>query len=113
MEFENLQSLIDKLLKNFYVLFFNNCLYICPKNLEKISNKKIKNILCTDNVFLTLLDETNLKHESDYVKHWCESFFIQKDIRDFENNEQKLLREYMNVLDDCEKQLEKIMKEGG
>lgn len=113
MEFDNLEKIINILLKDFYVLFFNNCLYICSKNLKNISSQKIRKLLSDDNIFLKKIDETNLKHESNYVKNWCESYFLQKDIKDFEEQEQELLKQYMNVLDDCEEQLKKIIEEGG
>ena len=113
MEFDNLEKIVNILLKDFHVLFFNNCLYVCSRKLKNVSKQQIKKILLSDNIFLQKIDETNLKHEVDYVKNWCESYFVLKDIKDFEDNEQKLLREYMNVLDDCEKQLQKKIEEGG
>lgn len=113
MQFNDLQKLIEKLSKDFNVLFFDNSLYICSKDFKNVSLNKIKKILSTDNVFLISLNETNLNNESNYVKDWCMGHFIESDIRKFEQNEQQLLKEYMNCLDDCEKQLQEIIEKGG
>jgi len=113
MEFKDLDILINKLSKDFNILFYNNCLYICSKNFKKKSLKTIKSILKTDNVFLVDINESNLKNESDYIQSWCKNYFIEKDIKEFEQKEQELLKQYMLCLDDCEKQIQEMIKKGG
>ena len=113
MDFKDLQKLIEKLSEYFYVLFSNNSLYICSKNLKNISVKKIRDIIQEDNVFLLCIDQTNIKNETDRVRDWCESYYIERDIKNFEKNEQELLKQYMNVLDNCEEELKKYMMKGG
>jgi hypothetical protein len=113
MEFDDLQNLIEKLSKDFNVLFFDKALYICSKKFKNISLANIRKILSTDNAFLISMDETNLKNESNYVRDWCMGYFIESDIKKFEQNEQQLLKEYMKCLDDCEKQLQEIIEKGG
>lgn len=112
-DFSNLQDIIKNFSKDFNILFHGNCLYICSKNMNNVSSQKIKKILKNDNVFLTQIDDKNIRYESDYVQQWCISYFIKKDIDQFEKEQQQLIKEYMNVLDDCEKQLENILQKGG
>ena len=112
-DFSNLQDIIKNFSKDFHILFCNDSLYVCSKKMNNVSNNRIKKILNNENVFLLKIDNENIKYESDYVQQWCESYFIERDIKNFEKNEQILIQECMNVLDDCENQLQDLLKKGG
>ena len=48
-------------------------------------------MLQNDNVFLLEINDENINYESERVKQWCISYFIERDIKKFEKNERKVL----------------------
>ena len=109
-DFSNLENIIKTFSQDFNILFCNGSLYICSKKLNNVSSNRIKKMLQNDNVFLLEINGENINYESERVKQWCISHFIERDIKNFEKNEQVLLKEYMNVLDDCENKLQMMLR---
>ena len=111
MDFDNLIEIIDILKDKFDVFLLNNQMFIFAKNLKKYSVNSIKKIIKADNAFITIIDETNLRKESDKVISWCKDKFVENDLLRYEKENQKKIQEINTILDRFEENLEKIYNE--
>lgn len=112
-EFDILIDIIEKIKNNYNVLMKSGQLFICNKNYKTISLKKIKKEIGIDNVFILQIDENNLQYESPEVIAWCRDYFVNRDIKRYEEERQEDIKNYMKILDNFEQELQKMIKEGG
>lgn len=111
MDFDDLVGIINKFQNSFDVLFANGQMFVFAKNLKKYTINRIKKILDNENAFVTIIDENNLRRESDKVISWCRDKFVENDLLRYEKENQEKIKNINNFLDDFEENLEKILKE--
>ena len=86
-------------------------LSISVKDLKTYSVADIRNLISNDNAYVAIIDENNLKNESDKVISWCKDKFIKNDLMRYEEENQEHLKEINTILDKFDENLEKILKE--
>lgn len=111
MDFDDLVGIIHKFQNSFDVLFVNGQMFIFAKRLKKYTINKIKTIIGNENAFVTIIDENNLRKESDKVISWCRDKFIENDLLRYEKDNQEKIKNMNIFLDDFEANLEKMLKE--
>ena len=108
---ENIIELFDKISKKYNVYFKNNILYISSIDYKKFSIKDVKKLFKQDNIYIEEINETNLKYEPSDVIIWCRDYFVQRDLKKYEEEHQDDISNYMKVLDKFEQNLENICNE--
>lgn len=112
-DFSDLIDIVEKLKNNYNIIMTQGQLFICEKNYKTISLKKLKKEIGKENVFISQIDENNLKYESPEVITWCRDYFVDRDVKRYEEERQDEIKNFMNILDDFEKELKKMVKKGG
>ena len=111
MNFTDMLELVDTLQKDFDMLFTNDQMFISVKDLKTYSIADIRNLISNDNAYVAIIDENNLRNESDKVISWCKDKFIKNDLMRYEKENQEHLKEINTILDKFDENLEKILKE--
>lgn len=108
-DFTDLDSILEKI-KSYNNVFYKDTLYIsCFDGTSKNDFiKKIKRVLGS-NIFITQINENNLKNESFYIQQWCKDEFLKEDKIRYEKENQEKLDRMMKFLDMLENE---ILKEG-
>lgn len=112
-EFNILIDIVEKIQKKYNVLIKSGQLFICNKEYKNIPLNKIKKEIGIDNVFILQINENNLQYESPEVISWCKDYFVDRDVKKYEQERQEDLKNYMKILDNFEQELENMIKEGG
>ena len=111
MNFTDMLELVNTLQKDFDMLFTNDQMFISVKDLKTYSIADIRNLISNDNAYVAIIDENNLRNESDKVISWCKDKFIKNDLMRYEKENQEHLKEINTILDKFDENLEKILKE--
>lgn len=111
MDFTDFDKIINILSNRFNLIFVDGAIYICDKKYANITIKYIKKILKNDNIFILKIDENNLSYEPPFVINWCRDKFVQRDLHNFELEHNDEIKNFMNILNDFEKELELIVCE--
>lgn len=108
---ESIIDLFDKISKKYNVYFKNNILYISSIDYKTFTIKDIKKLFNQDNMYIEEINETNLRYEPSDIIIWCRDYFVQRDLKKYEDEHQNDISNYMKVLDNFEQNLENIYKE--
>lgn len=111
LNIENIIDLLDTISKEYNVYFKNNILYISSIDYRMFTIKDIKRLFNQDNIYIEEINETNLRYEPSDVIIWCRDYFVQRDLKKYEEEHQDDISNYMKVLDKFEQNLENICKE--
>ena len=112
MDFTNcLEEIIEKINKEFNIIFFNNVLYISKKN--PYIETDIKSLLKKDNICIIEINEKNLKNEPEPIIEWCRDNFVKLDTIRFETEQQQTIEDLLNFIDLFDKNIQDILKERG
>lgn len=106
-----LEEIIEKIAKDFNIIFFNNVLYISKKNPYNKTN--VKSLIKKDNICIIEINENNLKNEPEPIIEWCRDNFVKLDTIRFETEQQKTMEEILSFIDLFDKNIQEILKERG
>lgn len=106
-----LEDILNKLNKNFNIIFFNDILYISKKN--PYDNINLKKMLNLDNICIIEITESNLKLEPEPIINWCRDNFVKLDTIKFETEQQDTINKILNFIDLFDKNINDILKERG
>ena len=106
-----LTDLIEKLSKDFNVIFFNNVLYISKK--DPYLNKNVNKIINKNNLCIIEITEANLKNEPQFVQDWCKDKFVELDTIKFETEQQEVIKNILNFIDVFDNNVKEILNERG
>lgn len=106
---ERLGTIIEKLNKDFNIMFFNNILYASKQDPYVKTN--IKRLLTKDNVCIIEINENNLKNEPEPVIEWCRNNFVKLDTIKFETEQQDTIVKMLDFIDLFDKNIQETLKE--
>lgn len=106
-----LEEMLEKLNKDFNIIFFNGVLYVSKKNPYNKTN--IHSIIKQDNICIIEINEKNLKNEPEPIIDWCRDNFVKLDTIKFETEQQETLNEILNFIELFDKNIKEALKERG
>lgn len=104
-------EVINKLKKDFNMIYYNNTLYVAIKQIdqEENCNKMIKKFFKPNKSFLfTKINENNLKNENNFIIEWCKNILVDLDTQRFEKDNQEKIKKYLYDIDLLENKLKEI-----
>ena len=103
---DNLDNLFSTLSKDYYILYYNNFLYVSDIKVNNNSKENLKKKLKPNkNFYIIEITEKNLIYECNYVVNWCKKEFINYDLLKYEKEQQEKLKNIMIIIDEVEKKL--------